>query len=264
MALADEMRSLAKELEEVAVAVSLVGTSHTKVGELAKRATAIADQLHGDRPEVKKLRSEIVRRVHDLKVVPKNQKAARAMRALRAAIETARNAVKNGLGDVPFEFDMNFRGPWTGFPVGNAWGYTAAEADSSLRALRRTFTRLAELGLRPSKDITLVLDPTWSEGWSAKYDRDWEAIVMDPEGRGTEGGGSEGQSFQMAVAMGHHLWHEVMKGTEREAWPSVGAFALAFGTFLVGQPVTADDAARLVVTIGKHATEGWPTKVPIR
>ncbi len=263
MALAQEMRSLSKELEEIAVAISLVGTTHTKLRELVSWAEEIRDAIRGERPEVKKLRDEIARRIHDVKVSPPDPRVAKKLRALRHAIETAKNQVQKGLGEVPETFSLNVVGNFAEFTIGNSWGYTLAEAEPSLRALRRTLARMSEIGLNPGKDLSIVLDPQWSEGWSAKYDREWETIAMDPYGRGSEGGGSAGPFAQTAHAFGHRVWDQVMKAEDREAWASAGAFALALSTFLVGEKVSADDAARLAVTVGKRASD-WPAKVAIR
>ncbi len=257
----DQMRSLAKELEEIAAAISLVGTTRTKLNELVRWAEEIAASFRGERPLVKKARAEIIRRIHDVKVTVADQRSAQRLRALRTAIETAKNLVQKGLGDVPEAFSVEAQGTqWT---VGNAWGYTESEARVSIQAAQKVLRRMKEIDLRIGAGLTFVLDPSWADGWSAIYDSNWEVIAMDPDGKGTESKGAVGTFNQTATAMGHRVWHETMKADDREAWSSAGAFALAFGLVLVGDKVSVDDAARLAVTVGKHAS-GWPEKVAVR
>lgn len=251
MSLDAEMRSAIKELSQVATAASVTGTRKQKLMSLAKLGETIGDGIRGERPEAKKLRTDIYQRVHDVRNVAPDGRAVRALRALVHSIEVAKNQLqRTGLGDVPETFDVS-AGART-YQVGNAWGYTATEAKAVVQAIERALKRMGELSLPVDRSLAFVLDPTWSSGDLAFYDHPWSTIAVDPDGRGSVS--------EVYSALGDHLWYSAMGSAEREAWSSSDAFSDAFGTFLTGDKVSADAWARLTVSVGK-LTSGWPERM---
>lgn len=251
MSLDAQMRSAIKELGEVATAVSAVGTRKQKLIELARLGEDLALRIRGERPEVKKLRIDIVQRSHDVRSADPSGKAARAIRSLMHSIEAAKNQLqRNGLGDVPEEFEVSAGGrTWT---IDNFWGYALDEVKPLIGTVERAFKRMAELGLPIDRSMGIALDPSWAGGRLAFYDPPWATFALDPAG---------GSASSVESAIAERVWHAVMGAAEREAWSSVGAFASAFGTLLSGDKLSADDWARLTVSVGKLA-KSWPERMP--
>jgi hypothetical protein len=160
------------------------------------------------------------------------------------AIEIAR---KSDIRDAPETFSIS---AGRTIEIQNTWGYTSDEAGPVLSAIEKSLKRLAELGLQLGA-VDFALDASWADRKLAFYDHPWSTIVLDPNGNGS--------ASSVASAMGERLWYTAMGSAERESWPSVGAFAAVFGGFLMGDKISADDDARLAVSIGKLA-KSWPER----
>ena len=131
-----------KELDEVAVAVSVVGTSRGKLVQLARMAYPIRDALVGTRPEVSKLRDDLTRAIHNVRRVHTRQRpASNAIKMLAAEVKRVQKLVGSKLGDVPLGFRAG------GMDLENVWGYTELEARPFLDRFDRMMRKVMVLGL---------------------------------------------------------------------------------------------------------------------
>jgi hypothetical protein len=246
MDLATRIQRAAKEIDQVSVAVSVVGTRRAKLLELADVATDIAGRLHGDRPEVRRMVTGLRQRVHDVRVARHDRTAAEALEALRDELNAVLVKVRDGLGAADPVVKIG------DIAVGNSWGYTDAEVARTSEPIKLAMRRLSEWGFDASR-FTLVLDPTWSgSGRWAFYDRDWDTVAMAP--------GPSGSVGALATELGKAVWYTVFGGKEKETWADhVDRFAEAFSAAVAGDKMQDDDAARLRVSMMPWAAK-WPER----
>lgn len=230
------------ELEQTAVAASVVGTSTRRLKELGALADAIADALTGERAEVKKLRTRLRQLSQNAKISgTRNYQAPRAMRALAAGVVQVQALLKKGIGKAPLDFAAG------GFTAKNGWGYTEAEARSALRALEKASRALTGVGLG-----TAVADVDLWPGTAVQYLRDLSSIAIDPDKNVT--------SEDILAALGQRLWDSEFRDADFETWggkTSPGRFAAAFAEAVSGKKLDPETAARLQTTVGKLAAK-WP------
>lgn len=247
MDLATQIQRVAKEIGQVSIAVSVVGTRRAKLLELADLAQTISGRLHGDRPEVRRMVTGLRQRIHDVRVSRHDRTAAEALEALRDELERVLAKVRDGIGVADPLIKVV-----GDFAVGNPWGYTEAEAARTVETVRVAVRKLSEWGLDVS-ELTMVLDPTWSgTGKWAVYDRDWDTIALAP--------GPSGSVAALATELGRAVWASMFKAKEREVWADqVDRFAEAFSAAVSGDKMQDDDAARLKVSMMPLASK-WPER----
>jgi hypothetical protein len=230
-----------KELEQTAVAASVVGTSPRRLRELARLVEVIADALVGERPETKKLATRLRQLVHGVKTSGiKNYQSPRAMRALAAGVAEVSKLIKRGIGNAPVAFTVG------DFAVRNTWGYSEAEAQPALRVLGKVGKTFSDVGLRTAASTVEL----WDTGAAPEYVRELDAIVVDPDRSELEG---------LIKALGRRLWDEEFRQADFETWGGKDPrrFVAAFASTMSGGKLDAETAARLQVTVGKLAAR-WP------
>lgn len=244
MDVAAQIRRAAKEIDQVAVAVSVVGTRRVKLIRLAELAEKVSKGLVGERPEVKKLQLQIRQRIHDVRTARTDQSAAEKLRDLRDALLEVGEAVRRGLGTAPAVFRV------AEFPVGNPWGYSQDEARRALDAIGAVVRKLRSWGVSVD-DLTIILDPSWKGDRAfAFYDPTWETVAITAESSASE--------HMLAWQVALWLWDRTMNAGDRETWAGdSGRFAKAFADLVTGSTPSDDESARLRVTVGRSASR-WP------
>ena len=231
------------ELDETAVAVSVVGTSVRRLRDLGTLAEVIAQALSGDRPEVKKLRTRLLQLVQNLKISgTKNYQATRPMRALARGVQEAGALLKRGIGNAPPEYDAG------DFVVRNTWGYGKSEARPALRELEKVSRKLGLVGLGTAVS-TIEL---WGTGSGPEFVQDLQAVVIDP--------GKSLTTDELLKTLGRRLWDDEFRANDYETWGGKGGvdrFAALFSKAVAGKSIDVDPAARLQLTVGKLAAR-WP------
>jgi len=231
------------ELEQTAVAVSVVGTSKQRIAQLIDLVEPIAEALVGARSEVNRLRGRLRRSMHNLRVSNLSQRhASEKMRALVGAVSYVGEAVKVGIGNAEPSFEVD------GFFVINVWGYNESELRLTVSTLKRAAKELDAVGLAPAISVEL------SGGGSkfATYLRDRDGLDLDPTRAA-----SMGELFE---AIGEGFWVRDFRSEDRETWGgrlSVRKFTDAFGKALTGWKLDAETVARLQMTVGRFAAD-WP------
>lgn len=235
------LKAVARELDETAVAVSVVGTSHHKLRELAALTDPIADSLHGDRREAVAMRSRLRRLAHNVgSSVTGAGPASDAIRSLADGVREVMDMVRGGVG---------VRHETPGIPpflFVNDWGYTEDEVRSALPALREAGKALDAVGLMPT-DLSVSL-----EDGRHGYDRMRDTLIIDPQR--TLG------ADDVLAGVADWLWRR-FGPDEIEVWGGGEGgnerFATAFARSLLGRSVDPEAAARLETTVGRIA-DRWP------
>jgi hypothetical protein len=232
-----------KELEQTAVAVSVMGTSHQRLKQLASLAEPIAETLVGARPEVRKARSHLRRSMHNVRTSPIDARhAAGKIRNLAAAVEDVAKLVGSGLGDVDTEPTL------AGIDAVNVWGFTETELRPTERVLRKAVDAMKKVGLTVP-GIELSGDgPRF-----ATYLSDRDAIDINPDHALT------GSALNVIIgALADRVWILEFRTADYETWGhSMDAFVEAFVSTVRGSKLDSELAARLQTTVGKLAAK-WP------
>lgn len=242
MELETKVRRASKEIDQVGVAVSIVGTRRHKLLALADLAQDVLDELRGERDEIKRAALALRQRIHDVRSSRTDQTSAARLSSLKSELDRVLELVSQGIGVADDTFKAG------DIAVGNPWGYTREEAARALDAVKEVGRRMKALSI-PTDDLTIVLDPSWSgDAKWAVYDKEWETIAMSA--------GAPGSVRALANQVGYALW-DMLSAPDREVWGDVPArFALAFGAAIVDEGAT-DDWARLRVTVGRRSSK-WP------
>jgi hypothetical protein len=246
------LRKVYRELDEVGVAIGVVGTRRQKLMELARMVVPITDALVGTRPEVKRVRDDLVRLTHNVRrAQTKARLASKAVAALAAQVKVAEKLVDKGLGDVPEAFN-----PIDGMSILNTWGCTEREARAFLRRLEDATSVLDKMGLmRGLGDTRVSLDPEGSPRDSMTYDLFNDMFIANPMyARARERGISD--------ALGGRLWVKLFKQREVEVWGGASqawdAFSEAFFDLIRGKGMKGRDAARMATSLGRIiGPENW-------
>lgn len=240
---------VARELDETAVAVSVMGTRRKKLKEMAALAEPIPDALVGTRPEVEKVRRELLRAIQNVKVSSeKARPASEKLRALAKAVRMTQDLVGKRLGDVDIGFEAG------GFLVSNVWGYTNSEARTTMSALEKAARRLTKVGLGSVVGGDAALSPEDTGRKFVVYDKADDALLFDPSRSGS------GDEKAILEALAERVWWQEFGPDEFEVFRATGGlerFREAFAALLVGDRVSPDATARLKVTVGKLASR-WP------
>jgi hypothetical protein len=239
------LRWVEKELRQVGLAISIAGTSRTKLFQLAHLAEPTYESLVGSRPEVKEARDDLRIRIHNVRRASIGQApASKAVYALADAIQDVMKLVAKGKADVPVAFDL------PPMALVNEWGYAEDEVRTVVRKLRQAMVDFTDAGLRQLLYGVFTLDPTETEHKFVRYYRQDDSIYIDPD---------RWEERRMADVYGvfaERLWWWTFKTAQRETWPSVEAFVEAFATALGGGSLDGDRLARLRSTVGVFA-DGW-------
>jgi ppGpp synthetase/RelA/SpoT-type nucleotidyltranferase len=244
------LKAAAKEIEQTAVAVSVMGTAPWKLKQMAGLAEPVADALEGERPEVAKPRSALKRLIHNTKTSSiKAHQASKALRALAKGLTDTRRMVAKGLGNA----DPFLRG--AGFEIVNTWGYTSSEIRDATRTLEATTKVLNGVGLPTAVGGLAELNPARVKGSAfVQYDPHGDLFIFDLAKSGS------GNLESVLRAVGERLWLQEFGRGDKETWGNgrgSGAFSRAFAELLTGRRVDADTMARLQVSVGKLAAR-WP------
>jgi hypothetical protein len=235
------------EIDQISVAVSVVGTRRPMLMKLARMAAEVKDALVGSRPEVQKVRANLERLIHNARRAPtRARRASDALRKLAAGIKEAQGLVlRKGLGDPPA---LN----GGAFTITNEWGYTDKEAKSFLKALRSAEDAVSKFGLGKALAYgTITLDPKMSSGRMLSYDPFSDAFYANPSiNDGVQG---------VFMALAERLWVVHFKTKDVETWGTGSEgptkFERAFARKLDGKGLDADSSARLRVTAGRIAVQ---------
>lgn len=231
-----------RELDEVAVAVSIVGTTKVKLNELAGYVELIADALVGIRSEVNRVRTDLRQAAHNIRRARGDaRKSSDAIWKGAEAVDDAKILVKRRrLGDVPLLFDA---GPFTLF---NVWGYSETEVRAFMSGMRDVSSNLRNLGLE--FEAPVVLDPKRVRFTLLAYDEDG-GFVSDPT--------RSVKHKELYEAIARRVWVEDLERSHRETWKKYKPFQDAFVKWVQGRVVIPDAQARLRATLGRIATKRW-------
>lgn len=229
-----------KELDQTAIAISVAGTSEMKRKALAALATPVIDALVGTRPQMKSLRDDLRRAVHDVKVGSSRARdAAKRVSALSALLKKAKAETKK-LGPIR---DVIVAGDLVLF---NVWGYSDKELDTLLKTLRTADRALQRVGLPPMEG-TVTLDRQAS---FFIYDKpDWKA---DPVRYAVGGPPLD----QVMNAVADREWVK-FGPVQQDSWKSKDDFNQAFARYMSGGSVDPETSARLALSVGNNAKR-WP------
>lgn len=238
------LKRVHKELDEVGVAISVVGTRRQKLMELARLTAPISDDLVGSRPEVKQIRDDLVRLTHNVRrAQTRARPASQAVKALAAKVKDVQKLVGSGLGDVPEAFTVGE------MSLLNTWGYTKKEAKPFMDALDVALGVIEKMGLtKIVAEATVSLDPEGSPRASMVYDLFADTFVANPR-RTRE------RTRGISDALGGRLWLKLFEQRDVETWGGARAawvsFSDAFHRLLSGKRLSKDDAARMTVSLGR-------------
>lgn len=241
---AQNLKRVYRELDEVGVAISVVGTRRQKLMELARLTVPISDALVGTRPEVKRVRDDLVRLTHNVRrAQTKARSAGKAVRALANQIKVVEKLVGGGLGDVPEAFDVGE------LSLLNTWGYTKKEVKPFMDALETATDVIDKMGLTKSIGTAKVsLDPSGSPMSSMTYDLYGDVFTGNPSH-------TRGRGRGIADALGGRLWLKLFAKKDVDTWGGAAAawssFSDAFARLLGGKSLRGDAAARMAVSLGR-------------
>jgi hypothetical protein len=244
-----------KELDEVGVAISVVGTSRQKLMELARLVIPISDALIGSRPEVKRVRDDLVRLAHNVRRAQlKARFASRAVKELALQVKAVQKLLDSGLGDVPETFQVG------DLDIVNAWGYTEKELRSFFKMLKVVTDFINKIGLEKTIGTAqVVLDPSESSRDSMVYDLFNDRFVANPFFPGERSRG-------ISDAFGGRIWLMFFKGRDVEVWGESTLawklFSRSFHRLVTGKRLSDEEKARMTVSLGRHVDPGkWKTMI---
>lgn len=245
-----DLLSLAKELRQVAVAVSIVGTRRAKLLQLAAKARPFLDELTWVRPEARKLRSALARALHNME---RGQVGGRQAKNLRAVADVLDGIAKLiGASPIPVVFQSGQ------YRVTNVWGYTTRELMPVTRRLGEVIGKLDKAGLGGITGVEVIANPDMSKGY-ATYSVNEDVIYVNP--------GKAGKAQEdLLRAFGDRLWVRVFESRDKETWGRGTSgwekFTKGWVAALDGRGPDPDTAARLTVTVGRLAgPEKWEKAV---
>jgi len=244
------LKAVVKELEQTAVAVSVVGTTPRKLKDMAALTVPITDALVDARPEVVKARSVLKRAAHNARTsTVKARQASAALRALAKEVGDIQKMVSKGIGKTKSLVKI------AGSEVVNTWGYTDSEMRDVLRALEKAAKAVMGAGLPTAAGGLAELNPNKVQGASfVQYDAPNDLFVFDLR----KAGSANVENVLRALA--ERLWLQEFNKGDKETWEGkkgVRGFSQAFADILTGKRVDKDTTARLQVTVGKLAAN-WP------
>lgn len=238
------LKRVHRELDEVGTAISVVGTRRQKLMELARLTGSMSDELVGTRPEVKRVRDDLVRLTHNVRRArTRARPASQAVKALAAKVKDVQKLVSGGLGDVPEAFTVG------DVSLLNTWGYTKSEVRPFTDALKRALDVIEKMGLTKAvAEAKVSLDPDETPQASMKYDLFSDTFVANATRTRERGRG-------ISDALGGRLWLKLFEKRDVETWGGAtvawSAFSDAFHRLLTGRRLSKDDSARMAVSLGR-------------
>ena len=240
------LRWVEKELRQVGLAISVAGTSRTKLFQLAHLAMPAYEALVGSRPEVKTVRDDLRIRIHNVRRANICQvPASKAVYSLADTIHAVIDLTDADMGDVPVAFSV------PPMALLNVWGYSEDEMRVVLRKLRQAMVDLTDVGLRQLLYVEIVLDPDAVKNRLVGYAKNDDAIYLNPDQW------EERRIDEVYAVFAQRLWWQGFKTAQRDTWTSIDAFIESFATALGGGSLDGDRLARLQATVGVFA-DGWP------
>lgn len=234
------LRSVARELEQTAVAVGVVGTTRRKLKEMASLAEPVLAALKGERPEVDAVRTSLRQAIHNAKMA--NTKASAAsdkLRALARVIARVQGLIQKGMGDVEAEYEV---GP---FKVMNVWGYQKSDVNRLKPLLEGAGRKLSDADQGHIVYGSVVLDPRQTSSF-VTYSVARDSLVFDLSVRG--------KVEDVVYALGLRWWVQERSEVAYDVWGRSGSgmqrFQTAFANYVMGQPMSDDERARIMVTLG--------------
>lgn len=233
-----------RELDQVGMAMSLVGTRRPMLLKMARYLEPIIDGLHGERPEIRKIRQGLVRAKYNLERGPTTPlRSSRNMWIARDLLDEVLKLKDKGLLGVPDFYEGRLG-------LENFWGYTSDELKDFQGLLDKVIKELDNIGL--SDELVygaVVLSPESTKGQFFSYDERTGFFFADP---------SRGKSkADIYAAFGDRIWDRLFISADRQAWPSRGQFVSSFAKAIRGQQLDSETMARLQVTVGRVAGDDW-------
>lgn len=235
-----------RELDQIGTAMSVVGTSRPMLQKMGRYLEPSIQGLRGDRPEIRRVREDLVRAQHNLSRGPTTPaRASRNMRIARDLMDKVLKLQSKGLLDLPAEYE---EGRVT---LENVWGYKPQEVKSFRALWRQAVSDLADVGLYGDLVYGVVLlDEDEAGGRFLTRDDQTDQFVADPSR-----GRSKADIFD---AFGGRVWDKLFMPSDRQTWGTRGRFITAFTKAMRGSRLDSDDRARLTVTVGRIAGGDWP------
>lgn len=235
-----------KELDQIGVAMSVVGTSRPMLQKMARYLEPSIEGLRGNRPEVRKVREDLTRAQHNLRRGPTTPlRSSRNMWIARDLMDKVLKLQDKGLLDLPEEY---VEGRMT---LENVWGYKPQEVKSFLGLLRQVTADLADVGLYGDLVYGVIrLDPDEAKGRFLTRNEQTDQIVADPSR-----GRTKADIFD---AFGGRVWDKLFMASDRQTWGTRGSFITAFTRAMRGMSLSSEDRAKLAVTVGRIAGDSWP------
>jgi len=230
-----------RELDEVAVAVSLVGTRRQMMEKLIGYVEPVAEALVGSRPKVANVRGELRRSMHNARKARVGARdASDAIWAMAQAVKDTKDLVKRQrLGNVEIVDEVG------DFSLLNVWGYTVSETAALRQELRAVSRQLSDLGFEDAVG-TVVLDEKRAKRDAFQYDGHGDFIADPKRSLGDR---------DVLEAVGQKVWGELFEARHREMWQrDPDAFIVAFVARVRGEGQPVDTRARLATTIGRIAS----------
>ena len=234
-----------KELDQIGVAMSLVGTRRPMLLKMSRYLEPIIEGLRGSRPEVRKVREKLVRAQHNLERGPTSPlRASKNMWAARDLVDQVLKLKDKGLLDLPEEYS---EGRVT---LENAWGYTRDELRGFRGLFRQVIAEFADIGLYDKLAYGVIeLDPEESKAQLLSYDERTDRFIANPD-RGKS-------KTAIYAAFSGRLWDKLFISADRQSWPTRGQFVTSFVKAMRGHGLSSEDRARLQVTVGRIAGHDW-------
>jgi hypothetical protein len=244
--------AVAKELRQVAVAVSLMGTRRWRMLQFTKKLRPIRDELVWLRPDVRKLRSTIARAIHNMERGREDGRQAKNMRSAADAIDELLKL--QGREPLIKELEIG------GVRFNNAWGFSARDLMPVMRRYRKVAERLEDLGLKELTEVEVIVNPDESPMDYAIYSVSDDVIYLNPKR-------ARKADADLLEAFGDRIWVTRFDSKDKQTWgksalSAWSRFTKAWVGVLDGKRPDPDTAARLAVTVGQMVgPERWEKAV---
>lgn len=238
--------SVAKELRQVAISVSVVGTRRWKLEQLATKVRPIRDEMSWLRPDISKARSMLARAIHNMERAPENGRQAKNLRMAADAIGVLAKIM--GRSIIPRVVTVH------GHKVVNAWGYSSSDLMGVMGNLSSVSDVVGHAWSPGAMDVKFVVNPMMSRNAYAFYDASQDTIYINPDR-------SSKADVELIAAIGDRLW--AFAGSEgRSAWGADKSgwsrFVSAWTKLILGHNIDQESMHKLSMTAGKAAPRQLP------
>ena len=235
---------LRREFDQVGVAMSIVGTNRPMLLRMARRLDPLIDGLRGERPEIRKVRENLVRARNNLQRGPTTPlRSSRNMWITRDLLDEILVLQDKGFLGLPEEFDYG------SIVLKNVWGYKGDEIRVFRVLLQQVVVRLESLGLDELIYGVAFLDPDKAGSRFFSWDEKNDSFVVNPS-RGR-------MKADIYSAFGDRLWHKGFERGDRQSWSSRSQFLKAFARVAGGGEIDSESEARMQVSAGRVAGSDW-------